>query len=127
MRHIPNIFIVKYSTVVLKNVQYQVLGHLLGNGSYVFLIHDQCYAYYGEVRLSHLFILALLGQVMGHMYQVMKKQSIKYDQGYAYYRGGEEKINFELEKKARIKSEPYKKGTGTVLKTNRIEKEPYKK
>ena len=36
--------------------------HLSGNGS-----HGWGYAYYGEVWLGHLFILALLGYVMGHM------------------------------------------------------------
>ena len=65
--------------------------HLLGNGSHVFKTHDQGYAYYGKVRLGHLFILGqvmgrmrqVMGcmcQVMGCMCQVMKKQSIKYDQ-----------------------------------------------
>ena len=77
----------------------QVMGRMrqvMKNQSIMF---DQGYAYYSEVRLGCLFILALLGQVMGrmcqvmgcmcqvtgHMCWVMKKQSVKYYQGYAYY------------------------------------------
>ena len=48
--------------------------HVLDNGkwaSFMHLIHEQDYAYHREVRLGCLFILALLGQVMSRMCQVI--------------------------------------------------------